>query len=287
MSTVSRGAIVRRNAVRAFWIGALSAALAACAGPPPRPDSLDAADAAVSAARSDPEVQQYAAQQLATAESSLQTAENAWQDNQPIAEIDPLAYLAERRAAIANAVAEQGQSEATLQSLAAEMDRVRLEAREAELAQAKQRAESAESELRQLQEELEAVRTERGLVVSLGSLLFDVDRAELKPGGRQRLQRVADFLIGHPDRNAVIEGHTDSTGPNAYNQELSQRRANAVELYLISLGIDQERLAARGYGEQFPVASNETTAGRQENRRVEIVILDPGQPLPPPRTSMQ
>lgn len=286
MSTVLR-VLVRGDAVRVFWIGAIAAALAACASPPPRPDSLDAAEAAVASARADTEVQQFAPQELAAAERALQTAENAWQDDQPVAEIDHLAYLTERRAAIADAVAEQGQAEATFQSLTAEQDRIRLEAREAQLMQAEQRAAAAESELRELQEELEAVRTERGLVVSLGSLLFDVDRAELKPGGRQRLQRVADFLVDHPDRNAVIEGHTDSTGSDAYNLDLSQRRANAVELYLMSLGIDRERLAAHGYGEQFPIASNETTAGRQENRRVEIIILDPGQPLPPARTSMQ
>ena len=136
--------------------------------------------------------------------------------------------------------------------------------------------------------ELQADRTERGLVVTLSDeILFDVDQAELKPGGMQQLARVAEFLVDNSDRNVLIEGHTDSTAPDAYNLALSQRRANAVEDFLITQGVDPTRMSSDGYGEQLPIASNDTAAGRQANRRVELVVLDAGEPIPPPRTALQ
>jgi outer membrane protein OmpA-like peptidoglycan-associated protein len=135
---------------------------------------------------------------------------------------------------------------------------------------------------------LPARQTDRGLVVTLGEhILFDVDRADIKAGGAQDLARVADFLRNNPDRNLVIEGHTDSTASDAYNLALSQRRANAVEDFLISQGVDPLRISSRGYGEQLPVATNDSAAGRQQNRRVELVILDPGEPMPGPRVAIQ
>ena len=101
----------------------------------------------------------------------------------------------------------------------------------------------------------------------------------------QQLARVAEFLVENPDRNVLIEGHTDSTAPDAYNLALSQRRANAVEDFLITQGVDPTRMSSDGYGEQLPIASNDTTAGRQANRRVELVVLDAGEPIPPPARS--
>jgi OmpA-OmpF porin, OOP family len=136
--------------------------------------------------------------------------------------------------------------------------------------------------------ELWADRTDRGLVVTLtDDVLFDVDQAELKPGGMQRLARVSEFLRQNPDRNVLIEGHTDSTAPDAYNLALSQRRANAVEDFLITQGVDPTRISATGYGEQLPIATNDTAAGRQANRRVEIVVLNAGEPIPPRRAALQ
>ena len=118
-------------------------------------------------------------------------------------------------------------------------------------------------------------------------VLFDVDRSEIKAGGAQELARVADFLRNHPNRNILVEGHTDSTASDSYNLALSQRRANAVEDMLISMGVEPTRIESRGYGEQLPVATNDTAAGRQKNRRVELVILDPGTPIPGPRVAVQ
>ena len=140
-------------------------------------------------------------------------------------------------------------------------------------------AELAERErkLREELAELEAQKTERGLVLTLGDVLFDVDEATLKAGATQSLSRLIAFLKEYPDRQVLVEGHTDSTGTEQYNLGLSQRRAESVVQFLTLNGISPERAIARGYGKAYPVAGNETAAGRQRNRRVEIVILDPGE----------
>lgn len=113
--------------------------------------------------------------------------------------------------------------------------------------------------------------------MTLGDILFDVDRASLTPGGDLQVTRVAEVLRSMPDRGVLIEGHTDSSGSEAYNDDLSQRRANAVEDLLIVQGVEPTRVVTRGYGERYPVATNDTAAGRQQNRRVEIVILEAGE----------
>jgi OmpA-OmpF porin, OOP family len=105
-------------------------------------------------------------------------------------------------------------------------------------------------------------------------VLFEYDKANLKPGAQQNLYRLVTFLNEHPDQTVVIEGHTDSKGSDTYNLDLSQRRAQAVQGFLLSNGIGGERIAVRGYGEAYPVASNDTMAGRQQNRRVEIVVSE-------------
>lgn len=147
-------------------------------------------------------------------------------------------------------------------------------------AAAKQTAEglaAANANLKQMEAklaELNAKKTERGMVITLGDVLFDVNKAELKPGAERNVQKIADFLKEYPDRTAVIEGFTDSTGDDGYNQALSERRAEAVRTFLIDRGISSDRATARGYGESKPIASNTTPASRQLNRRVEIVLSE-------------
>lgn len=122
--------------------------------------------------------------------------------------------------------------------------------------------------------DLEAKQTERGLVVTLGDVLFEVDRAELKPGAQRSLKELVQVLIESPSAMVAIEGHTDSTGARAHNDSLSQRRAESVRGFLVGQGIGQARITARGMGQDYPVASNGDAAGRQQNRRVELVIQD-------------
>lgn len=124
---------------------------------------------------------------------------------------------------------------------------------------------------------LEALKTDRGLVITLGDVLFEFNRAEVKPSARARMAQLADFLKQYPERRVSIEGHTDSVGSAAYNAELSQRRADAIKGQLIGLGIAPDRIATMGYGKDFPVAANDTDTNRAINRRVEVVISESGQ----------
>lgn len=124
---------------------------------------------------------------------------------------------------------------------------------------------------------LEAEETERGLVLTLGGVLFEFDSAELKDEALLSVARLAGFLIAVDDREAIVEGYTDNVGTPEYNRELSGRRAEAVRAALIGNRVDEGRIAAKGQGPKYPVADNESEDGRAQNRRVEIVILDPGE----------
>jgi len=122
---------------------------------------------------------------------------------------------------------------------------------------------------------LQAKVTDRGLVLTLGDVLFSSGRADLKAGASGHLDRLVAFLIRYPTRTAAIEGYTDNVGSEDFNQGLSERRADSVRSYLTEHGVDGARLSATGGGESDPVADNGTAAGRQQNRRVEVVISDP------------
>ncbi|HLA90043.1 MAG TPA: OmpA family protein [Gemmatimonadaceae bacterium] len=110
-------------------------------------------------------------------------------------------------------------------------------------------------------------------LLTLRGVLFDFDKATLKPAGRDSLQRAVSYLREHADARVEVQGHTDSKGADAYNQTLSERRASAVKVYLVSQGIAEQRIATRGYGESNPIADNGTDAGRAQNRRVEIIEM--------------
>jgi outer membrane protein OmpA-like peptidoglycan-associated protein len=105
-----------------------------------------------------------------------------------------------------------------------------------------------------------------------GDLLFDTGSAALSAGAYQRLRSLADTLKRYPDTNIVVKGHTDSTGDESYNLRLSEERADNVRRYLVAEGVSSHRVTGIGYGEAFPMTSNSTPAGRQQNRRVEIEI---------------
>jgi len=128
---------------------------------------------------------------------------------------------------------------------------------------------------------MHAVKTERGYVVTIGDVLFATDKASLTPNGMSTLRKLADVMAQNPNRTVLVEGFTDSTGNSSYNQELSQRRAEAVASALAGMGVARERIAMKAYGEAFPVASNDTAANRQLNRRVEIVLSNEGAGIPP------
>ena len=147
-----------------------------------------------------------------------------------------------------------------------------------------ERLRSLEERNRQLEaqiKDMNAKKTPRGLVVTIGDVLFDTDKAELKSGSMRNLEKLVSFLKENPQRKAVVEGFTDSTGSDSHNQELSGRRASAVRTALIDMGVGGERVDAHGYGEAYPVASNGNAGGRQMNRRVEIVLSEENGTVPP------
>ena len=123
---------------------------------------------------------------------------------------------------------------------------------------------------------IDAKQTGRGLVLTLGGVLFGLDSDQLTADARLSVARVAGFMIALGDRDAVIEGHADSSGADAHNLELSKGRAESIRLALVEFGVGEERLSSEGYGSLFPVTDNATREGRERNRRVEIVILRPG-----------
>ncbi|HEV8441970.1 MAG TPA: OmpA family protein [Steroidobacteraceae bacterium] len=131
------------------------------------------------------------------------------------------------------------------------------------------------AELQRQLEVMQARPTDRGLVLTLGDTLFATGRAELKAGASANLDRLAEFMAQYPQRTAAIEGFTDSSGSEEYNQDLSQRRADSVKGYLVGRGVQTGRLSSSGRGENAPVGDNASASGRQQNRRVEVIISQP------------
>lgn len=278
--------MINKQIVYFFTGVSLTALVAGCAGA--RPASLDRARSSLTQAQQDPAVVRYAPAQLSEAQATMTQAENVWNSEGDREEASHLAYVAEQRARIAVAAAQEKAAEDETQRLRTQREDIRVGARtrEAELAHAQaeaatDRAVAATTRAQVLEQELAALKaqdTERGLVMTLQEgVLFEYDKADLKPGAMRSLEPLTAFLREHPDRTLVIEGHTDSTGTDSYNLELSQRRAEAVRNFLISQGISADRILARGYGEAYPVTTNTTEAGRQQNRRVEVVIAHQGQ----------
>lgn len=201
-------------------------------------------------------------------EARAREAERAQRDAQTARQN---AQAAQAQADASRRDALQAQHDAATAEQQAQDARVQADAARQQAAAAHGRAESLEAMLRDLQ----ARPTDRGLVITLGDVLFDSGRAELRAGGLRVIDRLAEFMREYPQRRVSIEGFTDSVGNASSNQALSEERASAVRVALVNRGIDPARVVARGFGESYPVASNGSGIGRQMNRRVEIVISDP------------
>jgi outer membrane protein OmpA-like peptidoglycan-associated protein len=266
----------------------LALVLGACVSTPQPNAALETARSAVQSAEADPNVSKYAALDLDAAKKDLEVAESAANHHRD-AEIAQPAYLATQTARLAQARAAAKADDARVAAGQAERDRIQLEARSREVDKAQaqanaakmeanaanQQASAATDQASRLQAEidqLKATPTDRGLVLTLGDVLFDTGKSELNSGASRKLDQLAQFLSEHKDRRVQIDGFTDSVGSDSYNRELSQRRANAVKNALLTRGIDSTRINTEGYGKAFPVANNAESSGRQLNRRVEVVI---------------
>lgn len=289
---------------------AMSVMFAACSTTPTTTSTLDQARGDFIAAQGNPTVAASAPLEFKAAADALDRANAAAAKKDSLEEIDKLAYIAKQKIATAQEVAKQKQAESEVANAARQRDEIRLQARTAEANnarsaadQARMSAEQAKAQadaarlqaeaatnsardeqaknaaLQQQLADLQAKQTDRGLVITLSDVLFNVDRAELSAEGMRTAQKMADVLLQEPKSAVLIEGFTDSTGSDSHNLDLSQRRAESVRNALIGLGVKADKIATRGYGEAFPVASNSDAGSRQLNRRVEIVLSQNGQPI--------
>jgi outer membrane protein OmpA-like peptidoglycan-associated protein len=265
-------------------VGVTAALLAACATAPQRSEQLEQARTEIQTLSQDPLAQQVAGRDLEASRKSLQQAELALQQKQPMPVVDHLAYLAQRHAQAGEARVSEAHSRQQVAQAQEDRNRILLESRNREIQSAQAQAESAKSqaaaaqtELANMQQQLvdlQAKKTDRGVVVTLGDVLFDTAQATLKPGADLAITRLATVLKNNPQTKIIIEGHTDSRGSDEYNEALSERRADAVATALTARGISPDQFRTRGRGRAYPVASNATPEGRQQNRRVEIVFSD-------------
>lgn len=293
------------NTTRTLIATATVMALAACQTTPgPNPD-LAAARASLDQANSNPYVGRSGAVELQRAQQAMTRAETAWAADRDTEQTQHLAYLARKRAEIAMAVGMQAQSDERVQQFNAEREHVRLQARSNEADVATANAHAAQADARQAQTDaqiskeqsdaaqlqasqqssraeglerdladLKARKTDRGMVVTLGDVLFDTGKSGLQAGAQRSVAQLAQVLMHHPERRVLIEGFTDSVGGEDMNMQLSQRRAETFQRELMNAGIAADRIEVRAWGEAHPVADNGSAAGRQRNRRVEVLFSD-------------
>lgn len=237
-------------------VAACGLTLAACSSTPTQNATLDQARSIYETIRDTPNANTLAALELQDAKDALDSADMAMSEGKDAEVIDHRAYIAKRKAELAAETYKLKTAENELKKTENERTQAQLDVRTAQLA------------------ELQAKQTDRGTVVTLGDVLFDTGKSELKTGGLRNMQKLAEFLRNNPKRSVSVEGFTDSTGSDSFNQALSERRAHAVRAALIDLGVEPSRIRSQGYGEAYPVANNDTPSGRQLNRRVEVVISD-------------
>ncbi|MFO7705879.1 MAG: OmpA family protein [Halopseudomonas sp.] len=278
------------NKLMTISVLAAAIGLSACASQPN--SNLEQAQAQYAQLQGDPRASQMAALETEDAGKAVDQASQAYESGDK-KQVDQLSYVAKRRIELAEQTIALRSAEAELKQSAAKRAGAQLSSRELQLKSSQQQLKSSEQQLasreeqiRALQDELKAKQTARGTLVTLGDVLFDVDKSELKSSGTRDVQKLANFLNDNPERQLVVEGYTDSTGADAYNQQLSQRRAESVRRALTRAGVDSRRVQVVGYGEQYPVASNASASSRAQNRRVEVTISNDNQRVAP-RSSIE
>jgi outer membrane protein OmpA-like peptidoglycan-associated protein len=282
------------NSKKALIAAAVAAVLlAACAAAPVKPDGAAQARNKLTQLQSDPDLVNRAPVAIKEADAAVAVAEQPEPDAALAAH---RVYLADRKVETARALAETRLAEDQRVSLSAQRESARLDARTREADAAKGQVASARSdanaaqlaansseqqsaELQRQIDVLQAKATDRGLVLTLGDMLFATGRADLMPAASGNLNKLVVFLGKYPQRTVAIEGFTDSVGTDGYNQGLSERRADSVKAYLVRQGVETIRLSASGRGKDDPIADNGSAAGRQLNRRVEVIINNPASAL--------
>ncbi|WP_020485204.1 OmpA family protein [Methylomonas sp. MK1] len=275
----------------------LAAAVAAGCSSVPNASLIDAHNS-YNNARINADVSTLAELEMKQASDTLKKADDAYAKDDDDESVTHLAYIANQQVAIAQVTAKRKTAEKAVNSAEAKRNEVRLDARTAEADAAKRQAAASQLTVdRQATElviaginserdealiaqqeilinQLNAKKTARGLVITLGDVLFRTNKAQLQAGGMRNVDKIGDFLKEYPDYKVLVEGYTDSRGSDEHNLELSDRRAYAVRTALVDAGVNSDRVRTRGYGEEYPVAGNDTASSRQLNRRVEIIMSD-------------
>jgi outer membrane protein OmpA-like peptidoglycan-associated protein len=254
----------------------VSACVAACASAPKTTEELETARAVVPQVESSPRAG-VAATNISEARKALDRANQLAEKNGKAADIEYEATVANRNAQIANEKIMTAMARDEIEKGTAERQTVLADARAREAERNAQQAQAATAQAQALERELadlKGKKTDRGVVVTLGDVLFDTGKATLKPGAYTTIDRLATVLKEDASRKVMIEGHTDNVGSDEYNQGLSERRAQSVQAALFERGVEASQISTVGKGETTPVASNDNAAGRQQNRRVELVFQD-------------
>lgn len=228
----------------------------------------------IATARAEPGVAQNGSAELERATAELDALGKRLDNNDVaqakavMAELDALIETARTRARIAAAKEEvaqlKQQQSGQLASAQAEAQQAKLEANAAKAEAATAKAQLKDYQLKQ---------TALGATLVLQDVVFETGKADLKPGAAERLRPLAQYLSANPDVKVRVDGHTDAQGSDSYNQDLSERRAQAIRTAISSMGVDPARVQAVGHGESAPLADNKTATGRQQNRRVEITLM--------------
>ncbi|MCH9812484.1 MAG: OmpA family protein [Epsilonproteobacteria bacterium] len=252
--------------------------LSGCSQKPLQGERLKAAKTAYLKLKEDPQINNDAPMELYSAGKVYAMSESV----KSVKEADHLAFMLEGQVEVVKESARAKKLTQDLQKLKALKTQALLDEKESQLLILQKEAQKARLEAQMTQEKLEALQelnakqTNRGLVLTLGDVLFETGKSKLLAGSLRAIEKLTVFLRDNPERLVLIEGHTDNVGSATFNLDLSLRRAGAVEEALIAKGIVSNRMSVKGYGEIYPVASNNESAGRQRNRRVEIVILEEG-----------
>lgn len=264
--------------------------LAGCATTPPENSRIATLQQEIDNLDSGPDGKQYAPIAVREAQESLNKLKDMAEDGGSDEKYQHQLYLTERQIEIARANVSQKQAEETVSTAELRRKDIMLQAERQEATKARNLAATMAGRAQELEQQvsdLQTEETERGLVLTLGSVLFETNKATLQTGAQRTVQKVAEFLNQYPQRKILIEGFTDDRGSDDYNQKLSEQRAQAVQELLVSNGVTSQRIDVHGYGEEYPVASNDNSAGRQQNRRVEIVISKQNGADVSDRTSMR